>query len=349
MNRKLVLVVIFFLAGGTFVYWKTKNRAQGLVLTGIVTTHDITVSSQIPGRLSRLLVREGDSVKRDQLLGLIEPEELRADRAFYEHTEESSAAQVEEAEAALRYQAAQTRDQVRQAEAALAATEAQHAEATADLERARLDYERAQNLFKQGIASAQLNDNARTAYEAAKARVESMHKQADAQRAALALARATAEQVTIRESQLRAGRHQLAAASAQKEKAEVRLGYTEIRAPIDGLVAARAALQGEVVNPGQPIVSLINPDDLWVRVDVEETYIDRIRLGDRMSVRLPSGAERVGTVFYRGVDAGFATQRDVSRTKRDIKTFEVRLRLDNSDRRLYPGLTAFVTVPLEGQ
>ena len=77
--------------------------------------------------------------------------------------------------------------------------------------------------------------------------------------------------------------------------------------------------------PAMPIVTLINPDDLWVRADVEETYIDRIRLGDQLTVRLPSGVERQGRVILRGVDASFATQRDVSRTKRDIKTFEVRL------------------------
>jgi len=69
-------------------------------------------------------------------------------------------------------------------------------------------------------------------------------------------------------------------------------------------------------------------------------------LGEKMRVRLPSGAEREGTVFYRGVDADYATQRDVSRTKRDIKTFEFRLRVDNSDRSLWPGLTAYVDVPL---
>jgi HlyD family secretion protein len=106
---------------------------------------------------------------------------------------------------------------------------------------------------------------------------------------------------------------------------------------------------GEVVNPGQPIVTLINPDDLWVRADIEETYIDRVRLGDKMTIRLPSGDTREGTVFYRGVDAGFATQRDVSRTKRDIKTFEVRLRADNRDRRLAVGMTAYVLLPLTGK
>lgn len=350
MSRRLFSVVLLLavLASGGY-YLKTANRARGLVLTGIVTTDDVIVSSQIPGRLSQLWVKEGDSVTRDQVVALIEPEELKADRAFYQHTAEGFAAQVAEAEAALKFQELQTRDQIRREEAALAANEAQQAEAAADLERARLDYERADNLFKQGVVSAQVNDQARTTHQAAQARVEALRKQVQAQRAAVDLARATAEQIAVRQSQLRAGRHQLAAAQAQRERAQVRLGYTEIRAPIAGLVAERVARPGEVVNAGQPILTLINPDDLWVRADVEESYIDRIRLGDRMTVKLPSGAERVGTVFFRGVDAGFATQRDVSRTKRDIKTFEIRLRVDNSDRRLYPGLTAFVTVPLKAE
>ena len=97
---------------------------------------------------------------------------------------------------------------------------------------------------------------------------------------------------------------------------------------------------------GLPIITLINPDDLWVRADIEETYIDRIRLGDQLKVRLPSGEERMGTVFYRAMDAGFATQRDVSRTKRDIKTFEIRLRVDNKDRRLAVGMTTYIELPV---
>ena len=79
---------------------------------------------------------------------------------------------------------------------------------------------------------------------------------------------------------------------------------------------------------------------------MEESYIDRLRLGDQLTVRLPSGVERAGTIFYRSVDGSFATQRDVSRTKRDIRTFEVRLRVDNQDRRLAIGMTAYVLLPL---
>jgi HlyD family secretion protein len=152
--------------------------------------------------------------------------------------------------------------------------------------------------------------------------------------------------VAIRRSQLQSTQKQQAAVAAQREKAGVRLGYAELRAPIDGIVDVRAARIGEVVTPGQPVVTLINPDDLWVRANVEETYIDRVRVGDKLKVRLPSGDVREGTVFYRGVEAAFATQRDVSRTKRDIKTFEIRLRVDNSDRRLAVGMTAYVELPV---
>ena len=87
-----------------------------------------------------------------------------------------------------------------------------------------------------------------------------------------------------------------------------------------------------------------------MRADVPETDLHLIRIGEKMPVRFPGGFERTGTVYFRGVDAEYATQRDVSRTKRDIKTFQIRLRVDNQDRKLAPGLTAYITVPInEGQ
>jgi multidrug resistance efflux pump len=306
----------------------------------------VVVSSDILGRLEDLRINQGDVVHVGDLLARIQPQEWKADVSFYASAEQQAAAQVAQAEADLRYQESQTSNQIAQAEANLASSQAQVAQAEADLENARLNFERLQGLFRGGVESAQANDQARTTYEAAKAHVESLRKQVQAAVAALASAQANAQQDTVRRAMLEASRHQYAAAGAQKEKAKVRLDYTEIRAPISGVVDVRAALQGEVVNPGQAIVTLIDPDNLWVRADVEETYIDQIRSGEQLSVRLPSGAIRQGTVFYRGVDAEFATQRDVSRTKRDIKTFEIRLRVDNKDRALCVGMTAYVTMPL---
>jgi RND family efflux transporter MFP subunit len=283
MKRKIPILIVILVAIAAGLYYTTARRPHDIVLTGIVTTDEVIVSSEIQGRLQHLFVQEGDTVTNGELLAVIQPQEWQADLAFYTSSEKQAVALL--------------------------------AQAKADLENAQLTYQREEKLYNTGADSEQAYDAARTGYDAAKARVDALDRQ-------------------------------IQAARAQQEKAGVQLGYTEIHAPINGIVDTRAALQGEVVNPGQGIVTLINPDNLWVRADVEETYIDRIRLDDKMTVRLPSGATREGTVFYRSVDADYATQRDVSRTKRDIKTFEIRLRCDNSDRSLAVGMTAYVLLPL---
>ena len=347
MKRLLRLIPLLVIAGAIYgVYWYTSRPPTSMLLTGVVTTEHITVSPQITGRVTDLKVREGDQVKAGQLLAVLSPDELREERAFYLASAEGVGSQVQESEAALRLQERQTTDSIAQAEATLASTQSQETAAKAELDNASTVYQRNQRLSKDGVATPEQVDSAKTAYDVAKSKLESVVKQIEAARAAVALAKDSAEQIAMRRSQVVSNRQQQAAAAAQRAKADVRLAYTEIKAPIDGIVDVRAALQGEVVTMGQPVVTIINPDDLWIRIDIEETYIDRVRNGDTLTVRLPSGAERKGTVFYRGVDAGYATQRDVSRTKRDIKTFEVRLRVDNSDRRLAVGMSAYVIVPL---
>ena len=108
----------------------------------------------------------------------------------------------------------------------------------------------------------------------------------------------------------------------------------------------RAARQGEVVNPGSPIVTLFDLSSTWVDADVEETYADLIAMGQTLRVRLPSGTEVTGPVIYKAVEADFATQRDVSRTKRDIKTVAIRVRVSNPEGKLPLGMTAWVMLPV---
>lgn len=344
-HRGLILLVILIGAGAGFLYYRTR-RVERIVLTGVVTTDEVVVSPEIPGRIQQLLIKEGDRVQGGQLLAVIEPKELRADLAYYASNAQQSTAQVARSRAQLKFQEAQTNTQIRQAEANLGSVRAQLTQAEADLEEAKLTFRREQDLYQQGVDSKQLFDQARTARDVAQARVHALEKQVQAAEASVALAETHQDEVAAQRASLRATEEQAGAASAQKQKAQVHLEYSEIRAPIDGIVDKRIALQGEVVGTGQAIVTLIDPDDLWVRADVEETYIDRIHLGDTLRVTLPSGREREGTVFYRSVDADYATQRDVSRTKRDIKTFEFRLRCPNEDRSLAVGMTVYVQLPL---
>jgi multidrug resistance efflux pump len=345
MKRLPIVVTTSLVALAAIVTFVVRAGSGPLVLTGVVTTEDVIVSPQIGGQVTRLLVHQGDSVVDGQLLAVIAPDELKADEAYYSHSAEGVAVQVEEGEAALHYQERETEQQIRQAAANLAAVQAQRTEASADFENAKVEYARVQQLVTTGAVSVQEVDRERTVFETSRAKLDVAERQLEAQRATLALARAAADQVTIKRGELAAVQQARAAATAQTDKAIVRLAYSEVHSPAKGIVDVRAVRQGEVVTAGQPLLTLVDPDDLWVRADVEESYIERIRIGDALTVRLPSGETRSGVVFFRGVDAGFATQRDVSRTKRDIRTFEVRLRVDNHDRRLALGMTAYVLLP----
>lgn len=347
MNRKrLALIAAAVVVIAAVAYFLLRTPAS-LTLTGIVTTNEVIVSPQVSGQVSKLLVTEGDSVTANQLLAVLAPGELAADQSFYANSAQAAASQVQASESELRFQETQASEQLRQAKANLASAVAQAAEDSASMVNTKRVLTRYEAMAGTGGVAPQQLDSARTAYSVVTSRFESSSKQVEAQHAAVALAQAAEDQVAMRRSNLAAARQQHAAAAAQTRKADVRLGYAEVHAPMAGIIDVRAARVGEFVNAGQPIVTLVNPDSLWVRADVEESYIDRVRIGDSLTVRLPSGDERQGVVFYRGVDAGFATQRDVSRIKRDIRTFEIRLRVSNADRRLAVGMTAYVLLPLQ--
>jgi len=308
--RRVVVLLILAAAITAGVLYNRRGQSGDLVLTGIVTTEDVIVSPQVAGRIESLPVDVGDQVAAGDLIALIAPAELEVDQAYYQHNVEAMSAQISAAEADV------------------LAARAQLTEAEASLERAQQLLERTQSVVAAGGLTREAMDQASSGVEVAEARVA-----------------AARGRVAASEGAVSAARRQRDAAAAQVERAGIRLSYAEVRAPIPGIVNVRVGREGEFVNVGQPLVTLVNPADFWVRADIEESYIEGVRLGDKLTVRLPSGAELEGTVFYRGVDAEYATQRDVSRTKRDIRTFEVRLRVDNSDGRLALGMTAYVLLP----
>jgi HlyD family secretion protein len=89
-------------------------------------------------------------------------------------------------------------------------------------------------------------------------------------------------------------------------------------------------------------VTIVDFGDTWVRAAIPETEADHIGLGDTLRIRLAGGTQTSGKVFFKSPEADFATQRDVSRRKRDIKTIVLKVRLDNPRGAYVPGMTADV-------
>jgi HlyD family secretion protein len=274
-----------------------------------------------------------------------------------------SEAQVEQNQAQLQ----QAQAQAGQAQAQLQQAEAQVKQTAAAVAKAQDNFNRIQPLVQRDINppqdlvsartdldSAKANEQAaeaaveasRRAVAASQAGVEAAQRSLAASRAALADSQQQERQVPVQQRQTEALRAATAQAEANAAAAAARLGQTQIFAPASGIVTLRAARQGEVVSPGSPIVTLFDLSSTWVDADVEETYADLIPMGQTLRVRLPSGTEFTGPVIYKAVEADFATQRDVSRVKRDIKTVAIRVRVPNPDGKLALGMTAWVLLPI---
>lgn len=151
----------------------------------------------------------------------------------------------------------------------------------------------------------------------------------------------------------RAGVASAEAEVAQRE-AEVglvntRLAETVILSPISGVVTMKAFEAGEMVSPGATIVTLADPDRLWVRADLEETKVGSVAVGDLAEIRVEAlaGERFSGRVSEIGVEGEFATRRDVTRGRQDIRTFRVKVRIDPPHPGLKPGMTALILVPAE--
>ena len=272
-------------------------------------------------------------------------------------------AQVEQTQAQLQQsqaQVAQAQAQLQQARAQVVQTQAAVAKAQDNLHRIRPLVERDINppqdlvTAQTDLDSAKANEQAAEAgaaavqrsVAAAEAGQEALKRSVAAAQAALADARHEETQVVVQRRQTDALRAAEAEARSNEVAAAARFDQTRIYAPASGIVTLRAARQGEVVSPGSPIVTLFDLSSTWVDADVEETYADLISMGQKLRVRLPSGTEVTGPVIYKAVEADFATQRDVSRTKRDIKTVAIRVRVANPDGKLPLGMTAWVLLPV---
>jgi HlyD family secretion protein len=345
-NRFFMLLGIIFVIAAAYYYFST-DHSRDLVLIGTVDSNQVIVSAQVEGRIQKLLVEEGTPVKAGDLIAVLDPSELQAQEAAATANISSLEHKVAETEHTEKSTSGSTSSDVANARAKLSSARAQLVQAQAALERTDSDTRRAVELAKAGVVSDQERVQAETNLQGAQATVQAQQDLVKAAEADLNSSIARTYQANAAKSTVAATEADLKNAIAQKNQAAVRLGYTSVVAPVTGTVSVRAARQGEIVNIGAPIVTIVDLNDTWVRAAIPETYADHIGYGDTLRVRLPGGTITSGKVFFKGVEGDYATQRDVSRRKRDIKTIVLKVRLDNPKGAYVPGMTAEVLVSPE--
>jgi len=228
--------------------------------------------------------------------------------------------------AELEAEAAQAETEVRQAESEIVTAEAVHAKALAALAETRRNLDRRSKLHRDRlIATAELEE-AQTQFDLAAAEVD------------------------VAKARIGSTEARLAQAQAHLHLFRVRIEERTLIAPITGVVTLKAYEAGEMAAPGLTLVTLTDLSSLWARIDLEEGEIGKIRLGGTVDLFLSSDRASAvpGKVIEIGTAGDFATQRDTTRGRQDVKTFRVKIRVPPSEGRFKPGMTVAARIYTEG-
>jgi HlyD family secretion protein len=294
----------------------------------VVAARRAALSSDVPGRIVEMAVREGSVVKRGDIVARLFADEYRAAlaRACADLTTAERA--IERATAAVRTAAAE----VDGATAAQQAAAAQRLEAEAQRRFAEAEYVRAEELVRTGVGSPRDIDRARSDRDAAVARCGAL---AAAEATAVTTIATAVARRGAAEAEVAVQRAQQQAAVAARDLAQATLDKTDVRAPFDGIVVLKDAEIGEVVSPNVQggsnargaVCTLVDFDSLEVQANVPETTLGSVQQGAPAAVFLDAFPDQA----YEGI-----VDRIWPTADRQKATVEVRIRLLRKDDRLRP-------------
>ncbi len=329
MKKRLVVVVILLaLAAGAWALyrWLRPDESSGpLEVSGTVEATDAQVGFESAGRITSIGPHEGDEVAAGAELARLDAAELEARRT-------QAAAQVAAAEAQLRELRAGTRsEEVARARAAVAAAREQ-------LEEQRREHERTSTLYQGGAVAKEAFDRSATAVEVAKSRLDQ-----EAEHLKLLEAGPTRETIETQEARLEEARANLSGL-------EARLDTLTLEAPFTGRVTVRHREPGEVVSPGQPVFTLQDLDDRWVRVYIPEDQLGAVHVGSRATIASDTFPDRSyqGRVFYVASEAEFTPKNVQTQKERVRLVYAIKVRVTGDPgHELKPGMPVDVAIPLE--
>ncbi|MGD2044899.1 MAG: efflux RND transporter periplasmic adaptor subunit [Gemmatimonadota bacterium] len=329
MKKRIGVLIPLLVLVAVAAWYFTRNgdgRGDMLFASGTVEATDADLGFQAPGRVESIAVREGDEVTAGQEIARLDARELDAALG-------AANAQLSAAQARLTELESGSRPQE------LATAEAAARSAAQRADEARRNAERARTLFDGGAISRQAMDQAATALEVAVAAQEQAEEQ-------LALVREGPRAETIH-----AQRALVEQARANATRAEATLANAVVTAPFAGVVTERHREPGETVQPGAPVLTILDPSDRWVRIYIREDQIGLVQLGlaaDIVSDSYPDHTYE-GEVIFIGSEAEFTPRNVQTREERTKLVYPVKVRITGDpDFELKPGVPADVTLRSAG-
>jgi membrane fusion protein, multidrug efflux system len=232
----LIVVIVIVLIGVFF--WYREYSKYISTDDAHVDSDNVAISSKILGRISKIYVSEGDTVKKGQLLVELDSTDLVAQKKQILSIKDQAYASKNQAEAKFKYD----QDNIKVLEI--------------NLERAKEDLARAENQIKGDVISKEQYDHIKKSFESAKAQLNTGNTQ-----------------LLVSKSLINSAIASIENSEAQINVIETQINNTRLFSPIDGIAAKRWLLTGDIVQPGQSIFTVTNNTSLWIAVFLEETKL----------------------------------------------------------------------------
>jgi len=359
MNSKRILIALLLLAIAAVAAYSMGwfHRDSALTGSGTVEARNIRVGSKVGGRIEQVLVREGDTVQAGQVLITFDDKELQA-------ALNQSRAAAEKAKAGFRpEEIAEARAAAEQAKADydmrkngyrkedIEAAKADLDRTSADEVRANLDFQRYDALAQKDLVSKQQRDTAEANWKMAlAAKQNAQHKYDELRRGyrpeeiASAEARYQQTQATY-EKYLRGNRREdIDLSHAAMTYDEARYRERQVLAPSAATVEVLDVRPGDLIAPNTPVATLLERDQIYVRIYIPETEIGRVHVGQKAEIRVDSFPNQVfnGIVEQINQQAEFLPRNVQTREERVHQVFGVKVRIEDTSHRVLAGMAADV-------
>ena len=311
----LVAIVLIIAFVGYLV-----SRPKPQLIQGETEATEYRISCMVPGHVTELYCREGQSVSKGDTVAFIDSPQVRA-----------KLAQAQAARSAAQAQSAKARNGARQEQIAGAYEIWQQALVQEDV--MKKSFERVQSLYDQKVVAAQKYDETKAKYDAAVAQAKAAGSQYE-----MALNGARAEDKAAAEALVRQ-------AEGAVREVDSYLEQLYLVSPADGIVSDVYPKQGELVGEGSPVMTVTDLSDIWFTFNIREDQLHGMNVGDALTVKVPAldGAQFEATVNYMAVRESYATWKATRETDQyDARTFEVRAVPAVPVEGLLPGMTVLV-------
>jgi HlyD family secretion protein len=373
MKKRLPILLLLAAGGGGYWYWTQQKAAENsnkIQISGNLELTQVDLSFKTAGRVIELTVREGEWVKKGQVIARLDATQLEQQRARDAAAVSGAQSQYQQLQTSIEYQKATIDSDValRRAELAqaqarlddlLAGSRSQEigqaqaavTDAKAANDFAKSEYERALVLYSREDISTSQRDQAKTRVDSTAAQLrqaeqrlalvqegprkeEIVAARAAVARAQAAIATAEANRIEVRrkEEELTGRRAEIDRNRATVGMTEAQLADTTIVSPIDGVVLLKAAESGEVVAAGTTIVSIGDLDHPWLRAYVNEPDLGKVHLGGTVSLSTDSfpGKKYEGRISFISSEAEFTPKQIQTKEERVKLVYRLKIEVDNT-------------------